>query len=431
MKPALTSATASSAIAHGRLTVLISNLALIAARVASMALGFLAWLLAARIFAPVEIGIASALVAAMMLCVQLGLAGIGSAVVALLPTHHEREHIVDVGATVVTISILLVSLSFFVLTVTVLSELSIVVTPGYAVLFLAMAAFGTLNTYYDYVSLALRRGDQVLVRNIAFGVVTLAVLATAPLVFAGARGSLLILVAWASAGLTACIIAAAQVARALGRGPAAAWDDVLTRRLIGIGWPNWLLTLAERAPALAMPVLVAQTLGPTTNAYWYAAWMMSWAVLIIPISIGQSLFAEIVRDAATARTSMLHAVRTSLMLGVPAALTLAFVAELALSALGPDYAMESASALRVLVASVVPVSLIQAYYGVSRARGALTEAIVIGAVGGAGSVAAAIAAGVLGGLIPMALAWVVAQGILAMWAAVRLWVMFRSDAARV
>ena len=432
MKPAVTSASdiASEGVGRLRLSVLISNLALIAARVASMALGFLAWLLAARLFAPAEVGIASALVAAMMLCVQLGLLGIGSAVVALLPIYRSaEERLVDVGATVVVLCALGVTLGFFILVGTVLKELTLVVAPAYAFSFLAMTVFGTLNTYYDYVSLALRRGDQILVRNIAFGIVTLGVLAVCASLLAG-PGSLMIVLAWASAGAAACVIAVVQVARALRRRPAARVDRSLTARLVGVGWPNWLLTLTERAPALGMPVLITQMLGPTTNAFWYAAWMMAWAVLIIPISIGQSVYAEISRDRATARSAVLHGLRSSLMIGVPAALVLAIVAELALLLLGARYAAESAPALRVLVASVVPATVIQAYYAVSRARGALAEAILVGALGGSATVAAALIAGQVGGLVAMAAGWVIAQSIIAIWAAVRLWAMFRAMPAR-
>jgi len=354
-----------------RLSVLVSNVALISARVASVGLGFIGWLLAARLFAPTEVGIASALVASMMLLVQFGLLGIGSAVVALLPSHGDApDHMVDVGATVVVLCVLAVTLAYFALVVTLLSELRIVVSPLYSLAFLAMTTFGTLNTYYDYVSVALRRGDQILVRNITFGVVMLAVMAISASLLADAPGSLLILVAWASAGLVACAIAGVQVALALRRLPAPGWDLSLTKRLVGVGWPNWLLTLTERAPPLAMPVLVVQILGPPMNAFWYAAWMMAWVVLIIPVSIGQTVFAEASRDPASGRESMLHGLRTALLMGVPAALALAVAADVALGLLGAEYAAEGAPALRILVLSVVPVTVIQAYYALSRARGA-------------------------------------------------------------
>ena len=430
MKPTVRSAHSPKAVGPARLSVLVSNLALISARVASMGLGFVAWLLAARLFAPADIGLASALVAAMMLCVQVGLVGVGSAVVALLPAHRRLEHhVVDVGATAVLVTGIGVTIGFVTLAMTVLTELSIVAAPAYLGIFLAMTVLGTLNTYYDYVSLALRRGDQVLVRNLAFGAVTIVVLVISPSLLGGLPGSLLILVAWASAGFVACLVAGVQVTGALGQRPIPRWDQSLTSQLIRVGLPNWLLTLAERAPALAMPVLVAELLGPVTNAFWYAAWMMGWVILIVPISIGQSVYAEIVREPAMARSSMLHGLRTSLLIGVPAALVLAAVAEIALSLMGNRYATESAPALRVLVAGVVPVSVIQAYYAVSRARGALKEAIAVGALGGAATVAAALAAGLMGGLMTMALAWVALQSIIATWAAIRLWNSFRIGAA--
>ncbi len=55
------------------LSMRLSSLGLIAAKVASLGLGFLFWLLAARRFAPATVGLAAAVVSAMMLCVQLPL----------------------------------------------------------------------------------------------------------------------------------------------------------------------------------------------------------------------------------------------------------------------------------------------------------------------------------------------------------------------
>src|SRR5215208_5576074 len=58
------------------LTLTWNSLALIAAKVSTMALGFLFWLAAARLFEPSEVGVAAGLVAAMMLCTQVALLGL-------------------------------------------------------------------------------------------------------------------------------------------------------------------------------------------------------------------------------------------------------------------------------------------------------------------------------------------------------------------
>src|SRR5687768_8102130 len=67
-----------------------NSLALIAAKVVSMGLGFAFWLLAARTFAPEAVGLAAGAVAGMMLCTQLALLGIGSAVISEFRAWEER-----------------------------------------------------------------------------------------------------------------------------------------------------------------------------------------------------------------------------------------------------------------------------------------------------------------------------------------------------
>lgn len=408
----------------------MSSVALIAARVAASGFGFLAWLLAARLFAPAEVGLAAGAVAAMMLAVQIALGGSGSAVIAMYPGRRSApSRLFDTAVAVVTAAAVVVALVFLLLAATRLAELrAIPADAGLALAFVTMTLFGTLNTLYDYVSVAMRRGDHVLVRNVAFGVATLIVLAlgaTAPL-----DGPFAILLAWAAAGFTACAIAWAQLRHAAGYVFAARLDPALTRQVVSTGVPNWLLSLTERLPALIMPVLVTELISPEANAFWYAAWMMAWVVLIIPTSVGQSLFAEAVHRPTEVREVVRHGTRTALLLGTLAAGGMLLLAEIALGLLGPRYSVEGALPLRILVLSVVPFTIVQAYYAVSRARGRLPEAILTGALGGGTAVVAAVAAGVTAGLVAMAATWLAFQCLLGLWAAWRLGRISAPDAAR-
>jgi O-antigen/teichoic acid export membrane protein len=401
----------------------ISSMGLIAGRVVSMGLGFLAWLAAARLFAPADVGLASGVVAAMMLCVQLALVGIGSAVIALLPAHRDdAARLLDPAFTSVTLVALLAAGAFLLIARSVFHELDLVAAdPALALAFVGMTLFGSLNVLYDNISIALRRGDQVLARNIAFGLVTIVVpLAVAP--FASGAGKPIILGAWTLAGLAACGMGFVQTRRTVGGyRPRPRWDAPLLRRLVAVGLPNWALTMTERGPALLMPVLVTEAISPTTNAYWYAAWMMAWVVMIIPISAGQTLFAEAARAPERIAAIARHGLWTALGIGIPAAVGMALLAHVALSLLGPAYANGGDGALRILVISVIPFSIIQAYYAVCRARNRLFEATAAGLVGGIASVVAGILAGRAAGLTAMAIAWVSVQLLLGGWAALRLW----------
>src|SRR5215218_3893232 len=72
------------------LSMLVSSLALIGGKVATMGLGFLFWLLAAQLFVPAEVGLAAGAVSAVMLCTQLALLGVGSSVIVHFPRHGAR-----------------------------------------------------------------------------------------------------------------------------------------------------------------------------------------------------------------------------------------------------------------------------------------------------------------------------------------------------
>ena len=64
-----------------------NSIALILGRMASSGLGFLTCIVTARLYMADQVGIASGIVAAMMLCVQLALVGVGSALIKKYPQY--------------------------------------------------------------------------------------------------------------------------------------------------------------------------------------------------------------------------------------------------------------------------------------------------------------------------------------------------------
>ena len=184
--------------------------------------------------------------------------------------------------------------------------------------------------------------------------------------------------------------------------PRTSWPVV--RDLVRVGLPNQLLTLAERAPGLVLPIVVIELLSPAANAYWYTIWMIAWGVYVIPTSLGIGLLA----------------VRFSLVIGVAVGAVLAVVADPLLSLLGGAYADAGVTPLRVLILGVVPLSFIQAYFSACRATGRLREAIVTGLVTGVAGVGATAVAGVLHGLTGMAICWVLVLAAASLWSIGRL-----------
>lgn len=398
-----------------------SSLGLMAGKVASMGLGFLFWMGAARISSAQEVGLAAGAVSGMMLCVQLGLLGVGAAFIAMYPGHPDRPALLDTAISLALVVGLAVAAVFVGIAAVGLSELDVLTSSAaYALWFLLAASAGTVGVVLDQISMALGRGDQVLARNVVNGLVTLVPLGMFAALL-GAPTSTQLFSMWAIGALAAFALAIRQLR---GTAPKYRFRPRLPRRiaraLVTDGLGHYALTCSERLPALLLPIIITETLSPELNAYWYGVWMMAWAAYVVPVSVGIGLFAEGSHRPASLGAATAKATRSALAIGVAVAAVLGVGAPLALAALGPAYADAGVTPLRVLVLGVAPLTLVHMYYAVARVRRLLGEAILTAAGTGLLGVAAVTVAGRASGLAAMAWAWVAVQTLAAAWSALRL-----------
>lgn len=409
------------------LSRLYNSASLILGRVASSGLGYLTWLITARLFDAREVGIASGVVSAMMLCVQIALFGIGAAVIKIYPEHlNSPSRMFNTAINLVAGASLGTAALFLLFARTFFNELNVVgAVPLYALLFLAINFFGAINVLLDHVSIAIKRGDQVFTRNVLFGLITIAGVAALPLL-GKTTTSIAIVSAWAAAGFAACFLGAIQLIRTV---PAYRYTPTVERstglQLVKVGLPNYLLTLAERAPNWILPIIITELMSPVENARWYAVWMMAWVVFLVPISIGQNLFAEISHNPKNFHRPLRISYRNSLIGGSVAAALVIGLAPYLLWLLGKSYSAAGTTPLRILALAIFPITVIQMYYAVCRGTQRLVEATITGLVSGALGIGAAILVGPAYGLTGMAAAWLITQTAAAIWAGTRTAVLMR------
>jgi O-antigen/teichoic acid export membrane protein len=268
-------------------------------------------------------------------------------------------------------------------------------------------------------------------RNILAGLVTLVAVVGVAVDRSGSA-SLGILVAWVIGSVAAVALGWRQLAV-----PPVKYayrprlERSLARRLIGLGIPNYLLTIAERAPGPVLAIVVTELLSPEANAHWYAIWMLAWVVFIVPIQVGLSLFAEASHHPESLGRIVRHGIRLSLAIGITGAIGVTICAEVVLHLLGQGYATAGAGPLQILVWAVLPATFIQAYFSTCRAIQRLREAIGTAVASGVVGVTAAAIGGLMAGLTGMAIAWLVSQGLTAVWALWRLRVLVTTPAPAV
>ncbi|GAA1627162.1 lipopolysaccharide biosynthesis protein [Georgenia ruanii] len=385
-----------------------------------MGSGFLFWLLAARTASAENVGLAAAMVSGVMLCSQLALLGVGAACIRSLPRFAAAPRaLLDTAITLVTTASVGAAVIFLVVSGRVTEDLTAVVSdPLFLGMFLVMALLGTIGVLLDQISMALRKGTQVLTRNTTGSVLTIgAILLLRTMTEVTAIDLFL---CWVVGAASVSLVGAWQLRRSIGY----VYRPRLTRPVASLllrqGVPNHVLTLSERVPGLLLPILVTGLLSPAATAYWYPVWMMAWAIYVMPVSVGIATFAEAARDPDAVRRIVNGSLRWSLKLGVPCSLVLAVAAGPVLSLLGPGYADAGAWPLRILLVAVVPITIVQTFFSVARALGRMREALVLGIVSATAAVAATALTGAAHGLVGMAVAWVAVQCLAAAWAGVRL-----------
>ena len=396
---------------------------LIIGRIASLGLGFLFWLFAAHVATPEQVGFTAGVVSAMMLCTQFAQLGTGQAFIKLYPRHiHNPAPLLDSVLSMAVIGAIGSALAFLLFARSMFTQLDQVAhNPAWAIAFLALSVFGTAQIVFDQISMGLERGGQVVTRNVACGLLTLAPLAVLPALGISVS-KLALFLAWVLGGVGTVTFGLWQLWKSC---DGYLYRPRLVRSLVppmvttGIG--NHTLTLCERVPGLVLPIVVTELLSPEANAYWYVVWMSAWVVFIAPLSVGVALFAEGAHRPKTMSGATTQALRISLIFGGGGAALLWLLAPLVLGLLGPEYAKAGTTPLRILLLSVIPMTFTSAYYARCRARGRLREAIPIGVLGGLAAVIVTALAGVEHGLSGMAIAWVAVQTVISGWAGIRLW----------
>ncbi|MEP6664967.1 MAG: glycosyltransferase [Nocardioidaceae bacterium] len=389
-------------------------LGLMVSKGAAMGCGFLFWLLAARATVPHEVGLAAGSIAAMMLCTQLAILGVGSAVITVTS---ERRHPIGAVLDAATALVAMLSLAVAVVALAVLARLprfAELINPWFAFCFVALVMLGTLNILYDHIAVTFGRGRNLALRGVLAGGVPLL-----PLLVPGllTHASASVLVALWLPGMLAAFVEGRRLVRRQLPEHTREWralDKVMLLQLLRHGAPNWALTLSDRVPGPLLAVLVTQLLSPTDNAHWYIVWMAAWAVYAVPNSVGTALFAEVAREPDRSRALARRALMLSLGLGLAGAVSVALVGPALLRQFGQSYADEGVVPMLVLLIGVVPLSVLQVRYAICRATNRLAPAVVTGVCSAVTGLVLAATVGAPRGLTGIAVCWVAAVSTAAM-----------------
>jgi O-antigen/teichoic acid export membrane protein len=366
-------------------------------------MGLAYWAIAARIFSQRAVGYGSATVSAVTLLGTIGMFGLGTVLIGELPRRTRRAGLVSAALLTSGLGSVILGLGFVALSPSLSSRFAqITGNPLRALLVTVSVVLMAVGLVFDQATIGVLRGGVQLFRNFVFSLAKLLVLPVTAVVLHDQFGAGIIL-SWA-AGMALSLAAAAIQLRRTGAAVLCRPDWGVLRGLGRTALAHNWLNLAIAVPYSLIPVLVTVIVSPSANAAFYAAWMLSGFVYIIPQHLSTVLFAVASADPQVIARKLRFTLGVSVLLGLPGSVALGLGAHLALSLFGPGYARVATLPLVLLALGYLPSIPKVHYIAVCRAVGRVNRAAAVLTTFAVIEVGAAALGGVLHGLIGLSVA---------------------------
>lgn len=320
--------------------------------------GFFFWIIAARIYTVEQVGLATALISSMGLVLLFSRLGLDFSIIRFFPTG-DKNRIFSTSLIITTLASLLAGLAYILLIDLLAPTLAFLKEPCYLVAFLLIGAANSVAAITGNAFVADRKAENYFLQYIFMA---LRIPLLIPLAFLGTFG---IFGSTGLAFIVASIFALIMLVRSLNSIRPEIDVEFIKRSFKFSSW-NYVSNILSTAPTLVLPIMVLNILGEAEAAKYYIAFTMGNLVLIIPSSLGTSLFVEGSHGEGL-KKSVMRAGAASLALLVPAILVLFILGEELLGMLKQEY-VQALDLLKIIVLSSIPVTVYSLFISIQNVR---------------------------------------------------------------
>lgn len=356
-----------------------NSLWLLLAQGVNYSLGFIFWLVVARLYPPSDVGFAAAVLPAASMVASLGMLGLGSSLIRFLSGSGQGAAalINQVSTAVFLVTALLTAI--FVLGIETWSpELRILRTePLYLIIFVALILLSAWQAILLQTFVASRRSGFSLAVSLIHGMgKTVGVLVLASLV-----GGLGIVLSWTLAlALSVTLALFIFLPRTL---PHYRLKPLIDLRMLSSIVPyslaNYVAESLWSVPSWVLPLVIVNRLGTEQNAYFGIAWVVAMLPLIIPRAVSMAMFAEGSHDLAQMRNNLLRSLRLCALMLAPLVLGVMLIGDKLLLLYGEGYAASGKILLSTTALAVLPGTVTILYVTIARVQKWLLQIVFLSA----------------------------------------------------
>lgn len=340
-------------------------------------LGFVYWVVAARLYSTTDVGLASAAISAMTLLAGIALFNLEEVLVRFIPIagQHTRKLIGSVyllcsAASVVVALLFLLGLDIWGATLGFLRQ------QGGGAWFVMATVAWMIFIVQDGILVGLGRALFVPIENAVFGLGKLALL----LAFVGS-GPFGIFRSWTIMAVLVVIPFTALIfLRLVPRhmaapgGSGAPFSRQMLRRY---ATSDYIGSMFDLAAISLLPLLVTHQAGPEQNAFFYQSWIIAYTLILLANNGARALTVEAAKDQSHLEAYGRTVVGHTLKLLVPAVAAVVILAPFLLRIFGPEYAAGGTTTLRILALAPIPHTIVLLALVTARLQQRLRELIAI------------------------------------------------------
>lgn len=401
---------------HLRSPLYRNGYALVIATGATSLLGFLYWLIAARRYDAADVGRNTALISSMTFLANLAHLNLTNGLNRFVPTSGRSTGRLIALAYAVAGGLSVIAALIYIGGVEVWSpDLTHLVRQNPLAIgaFIVATVLWVVFQLQDSVLTGLGRADWVLVENVVFGVVKIALLVA----LATALPDEGIFASWTLPLILIVVPINVLVFRRLVPHHVADRDAVVepihVRDLGRYVTADYFASLLWTATTSLLPVIVLAIAGAKQSAYFYLSWTIAYTLYLLSRNLGMSLVTEGARAPHRLYEFALRTLAQSAKIVVPLAVAVALLSPLILRLLGPEYVTGASLLLPLLVLSAIPNVVIATFLSAARVQRRMRALVIV---------TAAMSISVMGlsvvlldryGLTGVGIAWLVAQSVIA------------------
>lgn len=350
---------------------------LIAIIVVGSVLGFVFWVVAARLYTPEEIGLATALISAMGLLSTFSKLGFDTSMIRFLPNEEDKNGMINSCLTLTCLfSIVLAAAFISGLGYWSPALLFIREKLVFSLSFIIFTAVITLLALCRSIFIAMRSSKLSFFQNTVWTLLKIPFL-----VVLTNFGVLGIFYSW---GLAICVAFMISIFFFIPRLQSKYFPMFMIKKkiindMMHFSLVNYIAETFGSGLIMILPLLILNVLNPEMTAYFFISWTIASVLFMISIATTTSLFAEGSNDPEKLHRNMIKTIKFTFILLVPSIIGILILGDKVLLLFGKAYSENALDMLFILAISSLPAGLNNIYIAVKRVQGKVMHVLYINA----------------------------------------------------